>query len=136
MNFDDHDIKYSDFDGFLDKPVSQEKIITELLNHLNPEKSKSKRISESTNGQNHSFKFELKEKEIELVQEYISKEIHSVESSGNMNEIINFAENIQIIGVNHKSANMIEYSNQLKSASQNFDIEKIQELFELLKKYC
>ena len=135
MNFDDRDIEKSNFDGFLDKPVTQEEIIEELIKHLKPLETDIP-VEKPNEIRKNNHDLDLTEAETEFVKKELCPRIEAVISSGNMNAINHFAENIHEAGNIHKSNALLTFSNELKTASQNFDIEKIQELFNMLRKYC
>jgi PAS domain S-box-containing protein len=134
MHFEDEDIEASGFDGFLDKPVSRDQIINELIKHIKP-----KQQLNSSHQKIDKTKFEsyrVLEEHKGIINTHLAEALMNVKNSGNMNDIMKLAEQIKTIGNNKNIEAFIKAADALLSASKSFDIESIQDILNQFHKYC
>ncbi len=118
-------------DGILNKPISQMQLVQEIMKFLKFEKkekkineeSKTKQILSSEQKANYIAILEILEKE----KSTRAKELSEVLA---IFDILEFAEEIQVIAIHHHCEILLEWTQNLQSYAELFDVEKVQKSLE------
>jgi PAS domain S-box-containing protein len=129
MHFEDSDIQQAGFDGFLDKPVSQDEITRQLVKYIKPIRKTITNPSESKPGQSQKPKNE----NLKGFSEAFADLIISTEASGSMSAISDLGNKILKFGEEKDDPYFMRTGDQLEQAAMGFDIEHINKLFSELK---
>jgi polar amino acid transport system substrate-binding protein/two-component system sensor histidine kinase EvgS len=127
LNFENEKIKDPDFFSFLDKPVSQKKIIKEIIKIIKPSNSRNQTKNSLTIQPTNYQNISIKEKQI--FQNTFGEELTNVKNSGNINKIKTLANKIIEFSKLHNIPEILKIATELQFASMNFDIEKVDQIF-------
>lgn len=124
-----------DFEGIITKPIEEEKLM-ELVNRFFKTNSiiEDKKPNTTNTEQQHTYNFsDFNENLIyELVA--LKDDVEKSKKFFNMGKIDILANNIRTIAEKYSSTELIKYSNELKVAGRNYDIEQIKELLDKFPK--
>lgn len=127
LNFEHENIQNTDFFSFLDKPVSQEEVINEIIKIIKPSNSKNQTNNKQSINTNNTLSINTKKKE--LFRNTFKEELADVKDSGNINKIQTIANEIIEFSKSHNIPEILEIATELQFASINFDIEKVDQIF-------
>ncbi|WP_248664095.1 ATP-binding protein [Fuchsiella alkaliacetigena] len=117
-------VKASGFEGFLTKPIEEQKLYAELTQYLNYSLVESKVE-------------EIKEKEeiidpqalIQSLEKEFSQRYKELKKVFVINDVEEFAQSLLELAQKHRATELIQYAQELKKDAENFDLDSLKKKF-------
>ncbi len=119
------------FDDYLQKPLCKEDLLKTMAKYIKARESSKVDEEEAPDRQEIDMinTYNLSNISKKKIKEY-KEMLHKAKESGNLDETAVFSKMLIKLGTKHERQALVKYGEQLQSASEMFDIEEINEVFQ------
>ncbi|MDX1295062.1 MAG: ATP-binding protein, partial [Sulfurimonadaceae bacterium] len=134
----DEAITEARFDGFLKKPISKTKLSEELSRFLPHDVERDEGYELPSGEETKAALNELDRSHLDTMMHELDTELlpafESSRNSGDMEEIMSFCKQLEVFAERYALGEAQQYANELCDATEGFDIERIEYLFNRFEK--